>query len=151
MNSIGPIIAKYRKERAFEYIDLLTSNDKFARHDRSASGHGRTIKLYTLGVSAGTGNFLDDEDFEELETDEFIPAGADFAVHITGDSMMPLFRDRDESIVTVTIDRILSTTQGDNKIGPTFECAATVWGAEKRFNLHYSLYSGKWNMKRIGQ
>ncbi len=60
------------------------------------------------------------------------------------------FRDRDESIVTVTIDRIISTDQGNNKIGPTFECAATVWGAEKRFNLHYSLYSGKWVMKRIG-
>ena len=43
--------------------------------------------------SAGTGNFPDDDDFEEMETDEFIPAGADFAVHITGDSMMPMFRE----------------------------------------------------------
>ena len=82
------------KDRAYEYIDMLASNEKFAKQAASATGSRKTIKLYTLGVSAGTGNFLDDDDFEEMETDEFIPAGADFAVHITGDSMMPMFRDR---------------------------------------------------------
>ena len=81
------------KDRAYEYIDMLASNEKFAKQ-AAATGSRKTIKLYTLGVSAGTGNFLDDDDFEEMETDEFIPAGADFAVHITGDSMMPMFRDR---------------------------------------------------------
>ncbi len=80
------------KDRAYEYIDMLASNEKFSKQVDSKSR--RIIKLYTLGVSAGTGNFLDDENFEEFETDEFIPAGTDFAVHITGDSMMPMFRDR---------------------------------------------------------
>ncbi len=82
------------KDRAYEYIDMLASNEKFAKQTVSDSKSGRAIKLYTLGVSAGTGNFLDDENFEEIETDEFIPAGADFAVHITGDSMMPMFKDK---------------------------------------------------------
>ncbi len=82
------------KDRAYEYIDMLASNEKFAKQATAATGSRKTIKLYTLGVSAGTGNFLDDDDFEEMETDEFIPTGADFAVHITGDSMMPMFRDR---------------------------------------------------------
>ncbi len=82
------------KDRAYEYIDMLASNKKFAKQTISDPKDRRTIKLYTLGVSAGTGNFLDDDNFEEIETDEFIPAGADFAVHITGDSMMPMFRDR---------------------------------------------------------
>ena len=82
------------KDRAYEYIDMLASNEKFAKQAAAATGSRKAIKLYTLGVSAGTGNFLDDDDFEEMETDEFIPAGADFAVHITGDSMMPMFRDR---------------------------------------------------------
>lgn len=82
------------KDRAYEYIDMLASNEKFAKQAASATGSRKTIKLYTLGVSAGTGNFLDDDGFEEMETDKFIPAGADFAVHITGDSMMPMFRDR---------------------------------------------------------
>ena len=82
------------KDRAYEYIDMLASSEKFAKQSVSDPESGRIIKLYTLGVSAGTGNFLDDDDFEEIETDEFVPAGADFAVHITGDSMMPMFRDR---------------------------------------------------------
>ncbi len=82
------------KDRAYEYIDMLASNEKFAKQVVSDPKSRRTIKLYTLGVSAGTGNFLDDENFEEIETDEFIPAGADFAVHITGDSMMPMFKDK---------------------------------------------------------
>ena len=60
------------------------------------------------------------------------------------------FRDRDESIVTVTIDRIIDSDQKPNGLGASFTCAATVCGSEKRFNLHYSLYSGKWVMKRIG-
>jgi phage repressor protein C with HTH and peptisase S24 domain len=80
------------KDRAYEYIDMLASNEKFSKQVDSKSR--RIIKLYTLGVSAGTGNFLDDENFEEFETDEFIPAGTDFAVHITGDSMMPMFKDK---------------------------------------------------------
>ncbi len=82
------------KDRAYEYIDMLASNEKFAKETAFSPKAGRTIKLYTLGVSAGTGNFLDDENFEEIETDEFVPAGTDFAVHITGDSMMPMFRDK---------------------------------------------------------
>ncbi len=82
------------KDRAYEYIDMLASNEKFAKHDLSDLETSRTIKLYTIGVSAGTGNFLDDDDFEEIETDEFVPAGTDFAVHITGDSMQPLFKDK---------------------------------------------------------
>ena len=82
------------KDRAYEYIDMLASSEKFAKQSVSDPETGRIIKLYTLGVSAGTGNFLDDDDFEEIATDEFVPAGADFAVHITGDSMMPMFRDR---------------------------------------------------------
>ena len=43
----------------------------------------------------------------------------------TDEKITPLrfrFRDRDESIVAVTIDRIISTDQGSYKIGPTFEC-----------------------------
>ncbi len=84
------------KDRVYEYIHLLSTDEKFAKHDapRPVAVPSRTIKLYTLGVSAGTGNFLDDDNYEEIEVDDFVPAGADFAVHITGDSMMPLLRDK---------------------------------------------------------
>lgn len=83
------------KERANEYIDMLAENKRFSKAvaDEIDLPPLRVIKLYTLSVSAGTGNFLDHEAYEEIEIDEFVPADADFAVHITGDSMMPMFRD----------------------------------------------------------
>ena len=84
------------KERANEYIDMLISKDKYVKHeiipDRIASI--RNINLYTILVSAGTGNFLDSEHYELIQTDEFIPPEVDFAVRISGDSMMPFIRDK---------------------------------------------------------
>ncbi len=83
------------RDRANEYIEMLASNPKFIKNESTVTENPvRKIKLYTLGVSAGAGNFLDDYDYEEIETDEFVPFGADFALHITGDSMMPLLRDK---------------------------------------------------------
>lgn len=37
---------------------------------------------------------MDNESYEIIETDQFIPAEADYAVHITGDSMQPMFQDQ---------------------------------------------------------
>ena len=84
------------KDRALEYIDMLAANPKFSKTAAEIIpiSSRRTIKLFTLGVSAGTGNFLDSDDFEEIEIDDFVPAEADFAVHITGDSMLPMFKDQ---------------------------------------------------------
>lgn len=61
------------------------------------------------------------------------------------------FTDRDGERVTVNIEKIISTDQPTNKMGSTFECAATFFGTEKRFCLYYSLFSGKWCLSRIGQ
>lgn len=84
------------KERADEYVEMLTSQEKFLK--RSAEivpiPLRRTIRLYGLGVSAGTGNFMDSDDYKDIDVDEFVPQEADFAVHISGDSMMPQFSDR---------------------------------------------------------
>ncbi len=84
------------KERASEYVDMLAANEKYAKNNAPVIEIStvRTIRLYELGVSAGTGNFMDNEAFDEIETDEFVPVEADFAVHITGDSMQPLFQDK---------------------------------------------------------
>ncbi len=110
------------KDRVYEYIHLLSTDEKFAKHDapRPVTVPSRTIKLYTLGVSAGTGNFLDDDNYEEIEVDDFVPAGADFAVHITGDSMMPLLRDK--QIIYVHSQDILE----DGEIG-IFSLAGTAY------------------------
>ena len=47
-----------------------------------------------MPVSAGPGAFLDSDSYEELEVDESVPASADYAVRISGDSMTPRFVDR---------------------------------------------------------
>ena len=52
----------------------------------------RVVPLYDLPVSAGTGVFLDSDNFEPFESDE-VPPEANFAVRISGDSMEPLLKD----------------------------------------------------------
>ena len=47
----------------------------------------RKIHLYDIPVSAGTGNFLDEADFETIEVGQEVPESADFGVRITGDSL----------------------------------------------------------------
>jgi len=52
---------------------------------------GRILPLYTLSVSAGTGEWLDGADFEPVEVGEEVSTLADFGVRIAGDSMEPRF------------------------------------------------------------
>lgn len=54
----------------------------------------REMPLSLLPVSAGPGAFLDENNFElkRFPEDE-IPAGAEFAIRISGDSMEPVYRD----------------------------------------------------------
>ena len=53
----------------------------------------RVIRLFNLPVSAGPGQFLDGDEYEELTIDDSYPSDIDFAVHIRGDSMLPKFQD----------------------------------------------------------
>lgn len=49
------------------------------------------IKLFDIPASAGTGSFLDSDDFTEIEVGEEVPTDADFGIRISGDSMEPRF------------------------------------------------------------
>lgn len=51
----------------------------------------RTLPLYRLAVSAGTGELLDETDYEPVEVGDEVSARADFGVRIAGDSMEPRF------------------------------------------------------------
>jgi repressor LexA len=52
------------------------------------------IRIYDTRVSAGTGNFLDGEGYDEVNRCEYnVPEGADFGVRISGDSMTPRYAD----------------------------------------------------------
>ena len=70
-------------------------------YTRVAGGLGkRTISLYDLPVSAGTGVYL----FDSVATDIAIPdngktADADYALRISGDSMEPKYHDRDVLLI----------------------------------------------------
>jgi len=49
--------------------------------------------LYDIPVSAGTGNFLDDSGYEDIEVPSYVPVAVDFALRVSGDSMEPLLCD----------------------------------------------------------
>lgn len=62
-----------RDENEIEYIDMPVS---------------------ILAASAGTGDFLDSENIEMVSFPVCaVPAGADFALHVNGDSMEPVYHD----------------------------------------------------------
>jgi phage repressor protein C with HTH and peptisase S24 domain len=54
---------------------------------------GRIMKIAITSATAGTGNFLDDENFDVVEIFEHVPRKASFGVHLDGDSMEPKFKD----------------------------------------------------------
>jgi len=53
----------------------------------------RLLRLYDIPVSAGTGNFLDDSSYTEIEVPSYVPVAVDFALRLSGDSMEPLLQD----------------------------------------------------------
>lgn len=94
--------------KAREFIQLLRDSGRFAPV-KSAPVVLRSLPLYALAVSAGTGQFLDGEDYELVEVDESVPGEANYGVRVAGDSMEPLFHDGE--IVWVRQQRDLMTGQ----------------------------------------
>ena len=83
------------RKKAGEMLAMLFKIDEYRDEPQEASGEGpRLLRLYEIPVSAGTGNFLDESAYEMIEAPDYVPAGADFALRISGDSMEPLYRDR---------------------------------------------------------
>jgi len=69
------------------------SKNAQSKNAHSESVPPRILRLYNLPVSAGTGNFLDDSSYEEIEAPSYVPVAVDFALRVSGDSMEPLIRD----------------------------------------------------------
>ena len=83
------------KEKANDYIRLLKAAGGYTKQPDIIPFPARKRKrLYTVRVSAGTGNFLDDDNYEIIEVGNEVSEDADFGVRITGDSMEPLFINR---------------------------------------------------------
>ncbi len=82
------------RKKAMDYIELLREIGRYAqRKNRDVQEHVRTLPLYSLAVSAGTGQFLDGEDYEMVEVGQEVSEGANFGVRVSGDSMEPKFHD----------------------------------------------------------
>ena len=72
------------------------------------------VPMYDLAVSAGTGEFLDNDTHEMIEIPENLPKGVtkkdiQYAVHIHGDSMHPKFKDQQ----LIWIQKTEELTEGD--------------------------------------
>lgn len=78
-------------QKAKEYIDLLIKSGDYAREDTSVLPSYREIRLFDLPASAGTGEFLDSDNFEMIEVGNEVAPEADFGIRIHGDSMEPRY------------------------------------------------------------
>ena len=80
--------------KVYDYIDLLESSGKYDKSPAKVIPmEGRIMKIALTSASAGTGNFLDDENFDEIEVFDPVPRKATFGVHLDGDSMEPRFKN----------------------------------------------------------
>ncbi len=77
------------KEKALDYIQLLIDSGKY--QNATIIPFCRKIRLFDIPASAGIGNFLDGDNFTEIEVGEEVPETADFGIRISGDSMEPRF------------------------------------------------------------
>ena len=75
--------------RVREYADLLRASGMFSAEEERK----RLLPLYTLAVSAGTGQCLDSSDYDSVMVGAEVPDTADFGVRVSGDSMEPRYKD----------------------------------------------------------
>ncbi len=81
---------RYLKDTATMYRADSVSDENVIDPKAASS----IIRLYDNRVSAGTGNFLESDSYEEVDRKEYnVPSGADFGVRISGDSMQPRYMD----------------------------------------------------------
>ncbi len=74
-----------------EYADLLRASGLYALPAEERSE--RVLPLYSMAVSAGTGQFLDSDDFESVIVGADVPDTADYGVRVAGNSMEPRYTD----------------------------------------------------------
>ena len=76
-----------------EYRDLLVASGLYPFEERKM---GRIIQMPVspIRASAGTGNYIDEADFEMTDVNaDDVPAGADFGIYVGGDSMESIYHD----------------------------------------------------------
>ena len=80
------------RRKAMDYIELLHDSGRY-KVKPVQTVRTRCLPLYSLAVSAGTGQFLDSDDYEMTEVGPEVSDNANFGVRVAGDSMEPRFHD----------------------------------------------------------
>lgn len=95
-------------KKALEYIELLKKTGDYRKKiNKTIDIKPCLMKIALTRASAGTGNFLDEENFDLIEVTDPVPKKADFGVYIDGDSMEPRFHDSD--LVWIEQTEVLET------------------------------------------
>ncbi len=81
------------RKLAMDYISLLHDSGRYSIAPEPIPIHARSLPLYSISVSAGTGQFLDSEHYDMTEVGPEVPDSANFGVKVSGDSMEPDFHD----------------------------------------------------------
>lgn len=96
MNDYQPELNAEGLKKVQIYKEDLIASGKYVPSAKKTDNVIRYVEMRVsnLAVSAGTGEFLDEDSFETVPFPEgFVPHGADFGVRIAGDSMEPVYHD----------------------------------------------------------
>ncbi len=109
--------------KAQEFITLLTASPEYRAEQTVVTdtelvaaaqpiitdiSRGRVLRLYTLPASAGYGEFLDSDDYTEVQADT-APSAAEFGIRIKGNSMEPRYSNGQ----TVWVKKCSTLKSGD--------------------------------------
>lgn len=100
------------RQKLRDYKDDLIASGRYSPSAAACSGNIEYIEMWvsTLAASAGTGAFLDEENFEKLRFPAHtVPSNADFGVRVHGDSMEPVYHDGQ----IVWVQRCVSLRSGE--------------------------------------
>lgn len=83
-------------KKALDYIELLEKSGEYKKQTAEIIDfQPRIMKVALLPTSAGTVNFIDEENFDEVEIYDHVPSKATFGVYLDGDSMEPRFKNKE--------------------------------------------------------
>ena len=79
--------------KAIDYMSLLIRSGLYVREEPIYLTT-RKLKVFEQPASAGPGQWLDSDNYEEIEVGDEVSENADFGVRVSGDSMEPLYLNK---------------------------------------------------------